>query len=76
MCPHGCGPRQCQGAVGRHLGLTRAGAGGAAALVEQDVGAAGAHLGLAHPLHPAVVVAVPAPVQGVAAERWGQGGTG
>lgn len=64
---HGRAPRQVSG--GR--GLTRAGAGGAAALVEEDVGAAGAHLGLPHPLHTAVVVAVPAPVQGVAAERWG-----
>lgn len=55
------------GAAGRPRGH------GVAALVEEDVGAAGAHLRLLHPLHLAVVVAVPPPVQGVAAVGWGQG---
>lgn len=52
---------------------SRPGGRSVAALVEEDVGAAGAHLGLPHPLHPAVVVAVPAPVQGIAAVGWGRG---
>lgn len=51
----------------------RPGGDGVAALVEEDVGAAGAHLVLLHRLHRAVVVAVPPPVQGVAAVGWGRG---
>lgn len=73
--PCGC----CQGGDSGVTLLTsgstagRPGRDGVAALVEEDVGAAGAHLVLPHPLHCAVVVAVPAPVQGVAAVRWGRG---